>query len=184
MRCAGLELIIGLVLQGGTPSLAEDKVVKFRNEMQQADRTALEARHAEINKAFEDWQLNSSSHEPEKGSAVDHTYQFAVQQFPEVRNSDVCRSWPSDMAEMCRRMGEHWTAVELNSLHSFLTRFHHTLVKLSTPPRVESAYHPAARQCAANPEEVKQLFVSGAGFSSSSPDAETDDGSAMGEMYR
>lgn len=67
MRCAGLELIIGLVLQGGTPSLAEDKVVKFRNEMQQADRTALEARHAEINKAFEDWQLNSSSHEPERG---------------------------------------------------------------------------------------------------------------------
>lgn len=151
-------------MQGGEPRSADSAFVKSRDQEREEDRAKLEARHAEINKAFEGWCLGHSKHVPEKRSAVDEIYQFAVQHFPRGEIPDVCRSWADDMAETDHRMGNHWTDIERNSLSSFLTCFRKALDTLSAPPRPESAYHPAALQHAADLDKAVKLFVSGAGF--------------------
>ena len=153
-------------MQGGEPRSADSAFVKSRDQEREEDRAKLEARHAEINKAFEGWCLGHSKHVPEKRSAVDEIYQFAVQHFPRGEIPDVCRLWTDDMAEMIRRMGELWTTIERKSLISLPTRFEKALVKLLAPPPAESAYHPAARQPSADLKKVVKLFVSGAGFAS------------------
>lgn len=168
MRTGGFQLIVWVALQKPSPRSKDDRAVEARNEKQQEDRAFLEKRHGEINKAFKHWYLNQSSHRPNtrtvEGTALKKIRKRVVERLPEGENRDMCEQWAYDMAEMIHRMHKHWTEIERDSLNSFLTRFEDTLNNLLTPPHVESAYHPPARQHAADPEKVVELFVSGAGF--------------------
>ena len=160
--------MVWVASQGGEARPEGDEAVKYRNNEQQASRTTLEERHGAINKAFEGWYLNQSSHSPDtktvEETALEKIRKRVVERLPEGGDRDMCVHWAYDMAEMTHRMHKHWTKVEKVSLHALLNRFEDTLNDLLTPPHVESAYHPAARQHAADPEKVVELFVSGAGF--------------------
>ena len=65
------------------------------------------------------------------------------------------------MAELIRRMRNHWTRDEKASLLSLLDRFEEVLQHLLQPPPAESVYAPAARQTE-NHTGAADLFVSGA----------------------
>lgn len=65
------------------------------------------------------------------------------------------------MAELIRRMRNHWTRDEKASLISLLERFEEVLQHLLQPPPAESVYAPAAHQ-AADYTRAADLFVSGA----------------------
>ena len=165
---AGLQLIVGSALQAGLPRSEGDGAVEYRNEKQQEDQTFLEKRRGEISKAFEDWQVNQSSHRrPDtttvEGIALKTIYELVDGRLRDKGTSGCCRSWQDDMAEMIHRMRKNWTDIERKSLISFLACFKKALNAL-LPPLVPSEYHPAARQPAEDREKVLELFVSGAGF--------------------
>lgn len=95
-------------------------------------------------------------------------WKMALAYYTDPKVVEVASQWRSDMANLNRRMRNHWTQVEKTSLISLLSRSKKVLKELLLlPPAALSVYVPMARQAeAADFTRALKLFVSGMSFSS------------------
>lgn len=152
--------------EGSHPRTPSDGAASYREEEQEEDRHELTKRHDTIEKALNTTQrqLISQATIADAFQLTTRICQLAASACVDQSISEACTRWHKEMIDMIERMCLHWTAIEHKSLISLLTRFKRVLKQHLNPPPAESTYYPAARQPAADPEKVVELFVSGASF--------------------
>lgn len=131
------------------------------------DQRELEERHTAILQRLDSPAVHRTyDHEAATGEGVRlaRICQFAIDHCSDLRTFELCTQWHKDMAELIRRMRDHWTRDEKASLLSLLDRFEEVLQHLLQPHATASVYAPAARQIE-NHTRAAELFVSGTNFS-------------------
>ncbi|KWU43723.1 hypothetical protein RHOSPDRAFT_26136 [Rhodotorula sp. JG-1b] len=135
--------------------------INHAESIRNLDQKELEERHAAILQRLDSPAVHRTyDHEAATGEGVRlaRICQFAIDHCSDPRTFELCTQWHKDMAELIRRMRNHWTRDEKASLLSLLDRFEEVLQHLLQPPPAESVYAPAARQTE-NHTRAADLFI-------------------------